>query len=69
MSEEIKESVKEYYGKVLQNKADLKTNACVQQTNGSKEIKNALKSCHEEVLSRFEVLPIVFRLNFQRSQA
>ena len=69
MSEEIKESVKEYYGKVLQNKADLKTNVCVQQKNGSNEIKNILKSCHEEVLSRFEVLPIVFRLNFQRSQA
>lgn len=61
MSEEIKESVKEYYGKVLKSNEDLKTNACVQQGHVNKEVKIALKLCHEAVLSRFEILLIVFK--------
>jgi hypothetical protein len=52
MASEIKENVKEYYGKVLQSNEDLKTNACVQVGKVPKQIKEALGLCHEEVLSR-----------------
>ena len=52
MANQIKDNVKEYYGKVLKNNDDLKTNACVQQGNVPKEVKSALQLCHEEVLSR-----------------
>jgi hypothetical protein len=53
MASEIKESVKEYYGKILQTNEDLKTNACVQVGKVPKQVKEALNLCHEEVLSRY----------------
>lgn len=54
MANEIKESVKEYYGKILQSNDDLKTNACVQDGKVPKEVKEALGLCHDEVLSRYD---------------
>jgi hypothetical protein len=53
MASEIKDSVKEYYGKILQTNEDLKTNACVQVGKVPKQVKEALNLCHEEVLSRY----------------
>lgn len=52
MASEIKDSVKEYYGKILHTNEDLKTNACVQVGKVPKQVKEALNLCHEEVLSR-----------------
>ena len=52
MASEIKDSVKEYYGKILHSNEDLKTNACVQVGKMPKKVKEALDSCHDEVLAR-----------------
>lgn len=52
MANEIKDSVKEYYGKILKSNEDIKTNACVQVGKVPKQVKKALELCHEEVLSR-----------------
>ena len=53
MASEIKDGVKEYYGKILKTNEDLKTNACVQVGKVPKQVKEALGLCHEEVLSRY----------------
>ena len=53
MANEIKESVKEYYGKILHSNQDLKTNACVQEGKVPKEVREALGLVHDEVLSRY----------------
>lgn len=60
MANEIKESVKEYYGKILKSNEDIKTNACVQVGKVPKQVKEALELCHEEVLSRYYGCGLVF---------
>ena len=47
------ESVKEYYGKVLNKTSDLKTNACCTLIKYPKYITNALGNIHKEVLSSY----------------
>ena len=47
------ESVKEYYGKVLQTTNDLKTNACCLTDTMPKEIREILKEIHPEVVEKF----------------
>ncbi len=47
------ESVQEYYGKVLNNKSDLQTNACCTADACSSEIKDVLSSIDDEILSKF----------------
>lgn len=49
------DSVKEYYGKVLQKSEDLKTNACCTDSNLKipDHIKKALSLVHEEVHSKY----------------
>lgn len=49
----MKDSVKDYYGKVLQGSHDLKTNACCTDTQLPRYIKQALGKIHDEVLSRY----------------
>ena len=54
MADEIKDNVKEYYGKILKSNKELKTDACVQAPGTvPKQVKEALALCHEEVLSRY----------------
>ena len=60
MASEIKDSVKEYYGKILHTNKDLKTNACVQVGKVPKQVRDALDLCHEEVLSKYDALISVF---------
>ncbi|XP_044154163.1 LOW QUALITY PROTEIN: arsenite methyltransferase-like [Bufo gargarizans] len=51
---QIHEDVKEYYGKLLQNSKDLKTNACVTPSKPvPKFIRDALTEVHDEVSSRY----------------
>lgn len=48
------DSIKEYYGSVLQSNADLKTNACCCPTDGlSKQMKDAMAEINDEVIARF----------------
>ncbi|MDE1462547.1 methyltransferase domain-containing protein [Spartinivicinus poritis] len=47
------QTVKNYYGKVLQNSQDLKTNACTTDTKLPLHIRQALANVHETVLSRY----------------
>lgn len=47
------ESVQEYYGKILQNSKDLKTNACTCAEAPPQDIRSALANVHEEVTSRY----------------
>lgn len=47
------ESVKEYYGKVLQSSADLKTSACCSIEVLPAEVREVLKDIHPEVKDRF----------------
>lgn len=50
----IKEDVKEYYGKVLQGTADLKTKACCCSVDSlSKEVRDALSLIDEEVIAHY----------------
>lgn len=49
----MKESVQEYYGKVLQHSNDLQTNACCTDTGMPTHIKQALGRIHDEVSSRY----------------
>lgn len=51
--EEVKDSVKEYYGKVLGNSDDLKTNACCTSGAMNPRLKSALKNVHDEVLAKY----------------
>ncbi|KAI0241984.1 Arsenite methyltransferase [Lamellibrachia satsuma] len=53
-SNEILESVKEYYGKVLKKAADLKTDACCTlKYRMVKSTKEALALVHDDVVSRY----------------
>lgn len=47
------ESVKDYYGKVLQGSDDLKTNACCTRSSMPVYIRAALSEIHDEVLTRY----------------
>eukprot|EP00002_Diphylleia_rotans_P009551 TRINITY_DN19949_c0_g1_i1.p1 TRINITY_DN19949_c0_g1~~TRINITY_DN19949_c0_g1_i1.p1 ORF type:complete len:357 (+),score=82.42 TRINITY_DN19949_c0_g1_i1:57-1127(+) len=49
----VRDSVKEYYGKVLSKSADLKTNACTSFSSIPKHIRDALRQVHEEVIDKF----------------
>lgn len=50
---QIKESVKDYYGKVLQSSADLKTSACCLAESLPPHVLAILKDIHPEVKDRF----------------
>lgn len=47
------DSVKEYYGKILEKSSDLKTTACCTSEAPSKALKKVFKLLHEEVLSKY----------------
>ena len=47
------DSVKEYYGKILNKSSDLKTNACCTFIKYPQYIKNALSNIHPDVLSSY----------------
>ena len=47
------DEVKEYYGKELQQSADLKTNACCTDDGLPRYVKDALTKVHDEVLMRY----------------
>lgn len=49
----MKESVKEYYGKVLKGTSDLQTNACCTDTGLPGYLKNAMSNIHSEVSERY----------------
>ena len=47
------EVVRDYYGKVLQNSTDLKTNACCTSDGLPDFVKRTLSNVHDEVLAKF----------------
>ncbi|MFT6905704.1 MAG: arsenite methyltransferase [Oleiphilaceae bacterium] len=47
------DDVKEYYGNVLQQSEDLKTNACCTSSSLPKHVKQALSKVHNEVMSKY----------------
>jgi arsenite methyltransferase len=47
------EDVKKYYGEVLKNSSDLKTNACCTDASVPEYIKPILSKIHDEVLTRY----------------
>lgn len=47
------ENVQDYYGKVLQGSADLKTNACCEPDEMPDSLKKVLSKVHDEVLTRY----------------
>ena len=49
----MKETVQEYYGKVLQGSHDLKTDACCTDGDLPRYLKQALSRVHDEVLARY----------------
>ena len=49
----MKESVKEYYGKILQSSADLQTDACCTTGNNPTFLKKAMANVHDEVSARY----------------
>ena len=49
----MKESVKEYYGKILQSSADLQTDACCTTSNTPTFLKQAMANVHDEVAARY----------------
>lgn len=51
--EDAKETVKAYYGKVLQSKKDLKTNACCSVDSFPEPSKNLMKQIEPEILEKF----------------
>ena len=54
MASEIRDNVKEYYGKVLATNENLQTNACVQVEKVPKRVREAISLCHEDVLSKYD---------------
>jgi arsenite methyltransferase len=52
-SASITASVREYYGRVLQSSADLKTSACCLAETLPRHVREILKTLHPEVLERF----------------
>ena len=53
MENQARESVKEYYGKVLKATEDLKTNACCTVDAPSKQAREALSLLHEDIGNTF----------------
>lgn len=49
----VTETVKDYYGRVLQSSADLKTSACCLTETLPLHVREALRDVHPEVLERF----------------
>ena len=49
----MKDSVKEYYGQILQHSGDLQTNACCTDASISGELRRMLANVHDEVLARY----------------
>ena len=49
----VKEDVRDYYGKKLQNNSNLKTNACHCSGRNRKEVDEVLEMIDEEILDRF----------------
>jgi len=49
----MKESVKEYYGKILQHSDDLQTNACCTTSDIPNHLKQAMANIHPEVSARY----------------
>ncbi len=49
----MKDSVKEYYGQILQHSNDLQTNACCTDSTMPAELRTVLANIHEEVLARY----------------
>ncbi|MCW8906974.1 MAG: methyltransferase domain-containing protein [Sedimenticola sp.] len=50
----MKESVKEYYGKILQHSNDLQTNACCTADGATPDfLKQAMANIHDEVAARY----------------
>ncbi len=49
----MKESVKEYYGKILNGSSDLQTNACCTDTDIPNHLKQAMSNIHPEVSARY----------------
>lgn len=47
------ESVKEYYGKILEKSSDLKTNACCLTDSMPKNLREIIKDIHPEVIEKF----------------
>ena len=56
----MRETVEEYYGKVLTSSSDLKTNACTTSCAPSSDIKALLKNIHDEVSSRYYGCGLVY---------
>ena len=52
-ADQVKDTVKDYYGKKLQSTGDLQTPACMTLNTPVKAIKQALSEIHEEVSSRW----------------
>lgn len=50
---EIKKEVQKYYGEVLQNSKDLKTNACCTTDAYPDHVKSLLSKVHSEVLAKY----------------
>ena len=50
---DVKAWVTEYYGKILKESKDLKTNACCASGAPPKPIRKLLKNLHPEVLAKF----------------
>ena len=51
--DDVKAWVTEYYGKILKESKDLKTNACCASGAPPKPIRKLLKNLHPEVLAKF----------------
>ena len=49
----MRETVEEYYGKILQSSNDLKTNACTTSASPSQYVKSLLANLHPEILSTY----------------
>ena len=52
-AENIKESVKEYYGKELSDNTQLKTNACLTKSSPPPHIARILSQIHIDVVSKY----------------
>lgn len=53
MSTQVKEQVKDYYGKELQSSKDLKTNACCTFIDFPDYIRDAMRMVHDEVQAKY----------------
>ena len=56
----MRDTVEEYYGKVLNKSSDLKTNACTTSGTPNSRITASLKNLHEETLSTYYGCGLVY---------